>query len=160
ATRQTDLARTLLAVLFIGGMIVLSFLVLRPFLAPTVWAATLVLPTWPLMRRLERSLGGRRWAAVTVMTLVLLLLVMIPMSMAIRSIAANVPALLALSDGSGIPIPSPPSWLEDIPFVGHRAVEEWRRFQVISGGEVAAMLAPYARTISVWFLDAIGGFGF
>jgi predicted PurR-regulated permease PerM len=156
---SNDLTRTMLAILFISGLIALSFLVVRPFAASTVWAATLVLPSWSLMRRIERSLGSRRWAAVTVMTLVLLLLIMIPLSMAISSIASHAPALLALSEGTGLRVPPPPSWLSDIPILGSRAAERWRDLQDITGGEIAVMLSPYARTMTGWFLDAVGGFG-
>jgi len=39
-TKPFDLTRTTLAVLSIVGLIVVSFLVVRPFLAATVWAAT------------------------------------------------------------------------------------------------------------------------
>ena len=88
-TKPFDLTRTTLAVLSIVGLIVVSFLVVRPFLAATVWAATLVVATWPFMRRLQSAFGGRRWAAVTLMTLLLLFLVLIPLSMAISSIASS-----------------------------------------------------------------------
>ena len=88
-TKPFDLTRTTLAVLSIVGLIVVSFLVVRPFLAATVWAATLVVATWPFMRRLQSAFGGRRWAAVTLMTLLLLFLVLIPLSMAVSSIATH-----------------------------------------------------------------------
>ena len=78
-TKPIDLTRTTLAVLSILGLIAVSFLVLQPFLAATVWAATLVVATWPVMRRLQSAFGGRRGAAVTVMTLVLLVLVVLPL---------------------------------------------------------------------------------
>jgi hypothetical protein len=45
-TKPIDLTRTTLAVLSILGLIAVSFLVLQPFLAATVWAATLVVATW------------------------------------------------------------------------------------------------------------------
>ena len=73
-TKPVELTRTTLAVLSIVGLIVVSFLVVRPFLAATVWAATLVVATWPFMRGLQSAFGGRRWAAVTLMTLLLLFL--------------------------------------------------------------------------------------
>ena len=57
---RRDLARNTLAILCIIGLIGLSLWVLRPFLAATVWAAMLVVATWPLFRSLELRLGGRR----------------------------------------------------------------------------------------------------
>ena len=99
-TKPFDLTRTTLAVLSIVGLIVVSFLVVRPFLAATVWAATLVVATWPFMRRLQSAFGGRRWAAVTLMTLLLLFLVLIPLSMAISSIATHASRLLDMPDAA------------------------------------------------------------
>jgi hypothetical protein len=82
-----DLTRTTLAVLFIVGLIAASFFVLRPFLAPTVRAATLVIATWPLMQSVEAKLGGRRGAAVVLMTLALLVVVLLPLWAAIERLA-------------------------------------------------------------------------
>ena len=42
ANGSQDLTRTMLAVLFIAGLIAASLQVLQPFLAATIWAATLV----------------------------------------------------------------------------------------------------------------------
>ena len=50
-----DLTRTTLAVLSIVGLIVVSFLVVRPFLAATVWAATLVIATCIVRRPRGRA---------------------------------------------------------------------------------------------------------
>ena len=98
ATKPVDLTRTTLAVLSIVGLIVVSFLVVRPFLAATVWAATLVVATWPFMRRLQSAFGGRRWAAVTLMTLLLLFLVLVPLSLAVSSIATQASRLVDLPE--------------------------------------------------------------
>ena len=96
ATNPFDLTRTVLAVLSIIGLIAVSLLVVQPFLAATVWAATLVVATWPLMLRLQAALGGRRGAPATLMTLVLLFLVLLPLSMAISAIMSNAGLLIDL----------------------------------------------------------------
>ena len=160
ASLPRDLARTTLGVLFIVGMIVLCVIIVRPFAASTVWAATLVLATWPWLRQLEKFLGGRRGAAVTVMTLGLLLVFMIPLSMAVAAIARNAEAILALPDAiSAFRVPAPPDWLSDVPLVGGPAADEWRRLTGAGNPEIVAMLRPYAKSIAAWFLGAAGGFG-
>ena len=160
ANVSSDLPRTTLGILFIVGMIVLCAVIVRPFVASTVWAATLVLATWPWLRQLERFFGGRRGAAVTVMTLGLLLVFMVPLSMAVAAIARNAEAILALPDAiSAFRIPAPPDWLADIPLVGGPASEEWRRMTGAGNPEIVAMLRPYAKSIAAWFLGAAGGFG-
>ncbi len=61
---RRDLAQTTFGVLFIVILIVASLWIIRPFLAPVIWAAMIVIATWPLMLRVEAALGRRRWLAV------------------------------------------------------------------------------------------------
>jgi len=91
-----DLTRTVLAILCIAGLIAASFVVVRPFLGALVWATTLVIATWPLMLKLQAALGGRRGLAVTLMTLALLLIVVLPLSVAIGAIVVNSDRIMAL----------------------------------------------------------------
>ena len=161
-TKPLDLTRTTLsAVLSIVGLIVVSFSCsLRPFLAATVWAATLVIATWPLMRRLQSAFGGRRWAAVTLMTLLLLFLVLIPLSMAISSIATHATRLVELPElTSAARIPSPPAWLSDVPLVGRPVAEKWKSLVESSTDDIIQLVRPYARSITEWFIAAAGSFG-
>ena len=155
-----DLTRTTLAVLFIVGLLAASFLVLQPFLAATVWAATLVVATWPLLRWLEAALGGRRGWAVALMTLILLVLVILPLSIAIGAVVRHADVIASLPDAvSNFHMPPPPAWLSDIPLIGGPAAQEWQRLSASSSGEIASLLGPYAKSIAQWLIGAIGGFG-
>ena len=69
-----DIARITLSVLFIGILIAACLWVLRPFRGAMVWATMIVVATWPMMLATEARLGGRRWAAVVLMTASMLLL--------------------------------------------------------------------------------------
>src|SRR3974390_1916024 len=82
-----ELTRNTLAVFFLVGLIAASFLILLPFLAATVWATMIVVATWPLLLRLQTRLGGRRWIAVAVMTLAMILVFVLPFWIAIGTIA-------------------------------------------------------------------------
>src|SRR5512143_580550 len=62
---RTEIGRTVLNVLAILALIVASFWILRPFLGAMVWATTIVVATWPLLLRLQRTLWGKRALAVT-----------------------------------------------------------------------------------------------
>jgi predicted PurR-regulated permease PerM len=155
-----DLTRTTLAVLFIFGMIAACFLVLQPFLASTVWAATLVLATWPVMLRLEAALGGRRGIAVSLMALVLLLLVMAPIAWAISAIVNNAVFLLSLPDAAAsFKLPGPPDWVKDIPLVGRPGSDEWQRLANSSHGDLARLVRPYLVTVTQWIAQAAGSVG-
>jgi predicted PurR-regulated permease PerM len=160
ANQQPDLARTTLAVLFIGALIIASFFVLRPFLAAIVWATTLVIATWPLMLSAQTGLGGRRWLAVTVMTVGLLLLVLLPLSFAIAAIVARSDRIADLvAAAPNFRLPHPPDWVAGVPLIGMRAAERWRHFAEAGISDLAELLRPHVGTMTRWFVGAAGNLG-
>lgn len=64
------LRRLIIAVL-LAGLLLLSYVVLRPFLVPVIWALILAYVTWPLYVRLRNLLRGQVTLAALIMTLVL-----------------------------------------------------------------------------------------
>jgi len=66
-----SLSNRLVLGLLLGGLLILSYAVLRPFLVPVAWAAILVYVTWPLHVRVRRWFGGRVALAALAMTLLL-----------------------------------------------------------------------------------------
>src|SRR5258708_37754138 len=64
--------------MFIGGLIAASLWILSPFLGALIWAVMIVIPTWPLMRALQRFLWGRRWLAASAAAAILLPLLIVP----------------------------------------------------------------------------------
>src|SRR4051812_43093097 len=121
-----DLGRTTLMVLFITGLLLASFWVIQPFLPAVLWATTLVLATWPLMLWVQRHSGNRRWLAVLIMTLGLLLLLLVPIWLAISTVVTNIDAVGGLARRIlSMELPPPPDWLATIPLVGTAAVGTW-----------------------------------
>ena len=155
-----DVARIVLVVLFIGLMIVSSLWILQPFLGAMIWATMIVVATWPLMMKVESAAGGRRWLAVMVMTLAMLFLLVAPLTIAILTVIdrrdeiANMAAVLATAD-----VPPPPGWLEQVPLVGARIAEEWRRLSAIGAEELATQAAPYISQALSWFAGQAGSLG-
>ncbi len=88
-TASTDLPRATLGVLIIVALIALTIWILRPFLGAMVWALMIVVATWPVMRQLQAWLLGNRKLAVAVMIGALLLVLVVPLSLAIGTIVAN-----------------------------------------------------------------------
>ena len=157
---QHDLTRSTLAIFFIVGLLALSLWVLRPFLAATVWATMIVVATWPLLVSLERLFGGRRTPAVAVMSVGMLLLLVAPLWWAITTIADRSDQLIAFwKDLTDNGIPTPPSWVEAIPYVGEKLATGWRDF--IAGGAPGVLehITPYASSTGKWLLSQFGGLG-
>src|SRR5438105_7071326 len=87
---RRDLTHIVLAVMFIGGLIAASLWILSPFLGALIWAVMIVIPTWPLMRALERAVGGRRWLAASAASAVLLFLLILPVLATVVTILGHV----------------------------------------------------------------------
>src|SRR5512134_1381473 len=90
-----DVTHTTLAVLFIGILIASSFWILRPFLIAILWASLIVIATWPALLKLQGRLAGKRGLAVAMMTLAILLVVLIPLTLAVLTIINNVENIVA-----------------------------------------------------------------
>ncbi len=159
ANGPSDLPRTMLAILFIGGLIAACFQVVQPFLAATVWAATLVVATWPVLRGLEAALGGRRGCAVALMTLVLLVLVILPVSFAVAALVRHADVIADLPEAAADFHLPPPAWIADVPLIGAPITDEWRRLSASGTGEIAALVRPYVKTIAQWLVGATGSLG-
>ena len=156
-----DLTRTVLAVACIAGLVGASFWILRPFLGATIWAAMLVVATWPLFLRLERMLGARRGLAVTLMTGALMLLLVGPMWAAIDTIADNSGRIAgwvkALAEQG---LPTPPDFVARIPFVGEKLASVWGELAAAGPESLVGRLAPYASGMGKWVVAEAGSVGF
>jgi len=157
---QTDITRTTLAVLFIGGLLAASFWVIQPFLPAIVWAITLVIATWPLMTWVQRHVGRRRGLAVLVMCLLLLLVLIVPFWLAVTTVVANLDEIAELvRTVLSLRVPPPPVWLVDVPLVGAPLAQAWGRLTSAGARELAPMLTPYAGEVTRWFASAAGSLG-
>jgi predicted PurR-regulated permease PerM len=155
-----DLTRNTLAIFFIVGLIGLSLWVLRPFLAAGVWAAMIVVATWPAFLSLASRLGGRRLPAIALMTLGMLLLLVLPLWLAIDTISGNADALTAAADyliDNGLP--PLPAWVSGLPFIGSTLASLWGQLAAGGADGIIAQVTPYAADTGKWVLAQVGGLG-
>ena len=157
---QRDLAQITLGVLFIGGLIAASFWILRPFLPAVIWATMVVVATWPLMLGLQARLGNKRGLAVSVMTTGLLLVLVVPLSLAIATLVENADRLVGWGKWlAEFRMPPPPDWVAGLPVVGPKLQQFLQQFAAAGIQEFAAKLAPYAGSVTKWFASEVGSFG-
>ena len=79
------------------------------------------------MEKLQALLGGRRGLAVTIMTLAILLVVLVPLTLAVLTIVDHAEGLTARIQAlSSAGLPAPPQWLERIPIAGEKIAAKWR----------------------------------
>jgi len=155
-----DLTRTTLGVLLIGILIVGNFWILRPFLPSLLWAVMIVVATWPLMVGVQARLGGKRGLAVAVMTLALLLVFVVPFSLAVATIVENADQIADWAKSlRKLALAAPPDWVEKIPLAGPKLSAAWQ--EVASSGPEGwvARLTPYAGKLVQWFAAQAGSVG-
>ena len=155
-----DLAQLTLAVLFIAGLIVTCLWIVRPFLPAVIWGATLVIATWPIMRRLQARLWDSRGLATIVMTLALLLVIVVPFWLAIGTIVTNSGQIVQWAETlASMNLPPPPTWIAEIPLVGPSITHAWENIGDTGRRELLQKARPYAGMLTEWFIGAVGGFG-
>ena len=155
-----DITRIVLQVLFIGLLLAGSLWTLLPFLGGLVWAATVVIATWPLLLNVRARMGKRPWLAVVIMTGLALLAVILPFAFAVSTlldVAHRGPEVLGefLTRGLG----PPPEWLGKIPAVGNQLVAKWQ--EIAAGGRDGLIEAarPYMGAAAQWAISITGGIG-
>ena len=159
-TLSLDVTHTTLAVLFIGVLIAATFWILSPFLISIIWAALIVIATWPVLEKLEARVAKKRGIAVAIMTAVILLIVLVPLTLAVRTIVVNAGDIAErVRSLVSITIPSPPQWIEHIPLEGKKLAARWSEFAALSPEQRASLVTPYVRTMIQWFVAQAGSFG-
>ena len=154
-----DLPRTVIGVLVLVVLILASFWVLRPFLLSLIWAAMIVVATWPLMLQVQARLR-RRWLAVSVMSVAMLLVFFGPVLLMIQTLAEHGDTITdwihTLADA---PIPPPPDWVLGIPLVGEKIAATWAAIADAGKSALTARITPYATDAAKWLARAAGGVG-
>ena len=155
-----DVTRISLAVLFIGILVIGSYWVLKPFLPALIWATMIVIATWPLMRNLQSRFRGRRGLAVVVMTLGLLLIFVIPLWLAISTVAQNIGVInRTVQKISSFETPSAPEWLGRVPFIGSGLSTKWAELGDVESNEIISRVTPFVGSVVSWFAAQAGNLG-
>lgn len=141
------LGRRIALGLFLAGLLVLSYQVLRLFLVPVAWAVILVYVTWPLHRRLCGWLGRRPSVNATLMALFLALTFGLPLLGAVVMLRGEVPAahqaLVVFLAGGADALPPE---VAGLPWIG----PEIERLLELSAEDPEALRAQVLQWLKPW----------
>lgn len=156
---QKDLVRNILVIFIIGALIAACFWIMKPFLPALIWASMIVIATWPLLIIVEKKVMGRRPAVMVMMGLLILVFV-IPFTLALGTIVENAPQIMSVSKKiSSVQVPAPPDWVAGIPLLGDTVKEYWQGAAETDSVEYTKKLAPYISKIAGWMVAQAGNFG-
>ena len=139
--QQTRTERAI-AVVALAALAAGCVLVLKPFASAILWAVVLSYSTWPVFHRIRKAFGGRAGWAALAMTSLLVLVVLLPVTLVVMSLADNAAPMTdaiqkLLTQGP----PEPPAWVATLPLVGGRLQAYWQSVAHDSG----RMMAEFAR---------------
>jgi predicted PurR-regulated permease PerM len=86
---QADIARIQLIIAILPLLNFGSFYIVRPFLPALIWATMIVVATWPVMIGIEKRVRARRWIAVTLLPVGLLVVIVLLLYGAVSTIAEH-----------------------------------------------------------------------
>ena len=151
--------RTVLLWLLLGGLFVLSYMTLRWFIVPVVWALILAYATWPMYARLRRAMRGAATTSALLMTMLLTAAFVLPL-LGLIGLLQN-EFVLAYQAVSGYINEGPqrlPSVIQNIPWVGERLHQIFERI----AGDPAALRTEALQLAQNWFgqvAELVGGVG-
>lgn len=146
----------------VGLLLLLAFWcfsLAQPFLVPIIWGMIIAVAIHPAYTRLRQLLGRRDGLAATLVSIVLLLVLIVPLTMLSRALINDVARIAGALVGGAVIIPPPPGWLVGWPVVGSPLDEFWRE-ATLNLGQALARIGPQLHAVGVWLLSFIAGAGF
>ena len=113
-----NLPKTLLPVLFVGGLLLAAWTVVAPFVTALAWAVMIAYASWPLYAALRRTLGGREVMAAGSMTLLCAVVLFAPLVAAAWAAQQEAGALYRAIQGFLAAPPVVPEWMQRLPALG------------------------------------------
>ena len=106
-------------------LLILTYDIIKPFLIPIVWGGIIAIAAFPLNRRLESLLGGRRGLAAILLTLLFILVLVLPAYQVTESLLQAAKSVSSRLADKEFQIPGPAPSVAQWPVVGERLYEAW-----------------------------------
>ena len=110
---------------FIVLLFVMSFWIIKPFLAPVLWGIVFAVGVYPLHNRLAKLLGGREKLSAILISLSGVLIIVIPTVIFTDSTVGSVTNLVDSVQEGTLTVPKPNADVAEWPLVGKSIYEIW-----------------------------------
>lgn len=129
-----------LRLLLVGGLLYWTFVIIEPFAPMFVWSVVIAVAFYPAFEKLTAWIGGRRFVAAAVVTLLGLLLVIGPATWMAVGVIQPAEALIAKLEAGQVPIPPPVESVRNWPVIGAQLYDFWE----LASTNLSAALAEIA----------------
>jgi predicted PurR-regulated permease PerM len=128
-----------------------SAYLMSPFFVPMFWASLMVLTTWPLMAWCNNK-TSRPLLNASILSSLWLFLVLAPLVALVAIMAIEAKTVTAfITHYTSTPLADLPSWVANLPLVGHSAQKTWTDLQAEGGG----WFEQFKPLVSKWLHFAI-----
>lgn len=149
--QSTPLMDTLVRVALIGGLAVLCFRVLSPFLNLIVWSIILAVTLYPLHQMLARRIGGRQGLSSIIFVILGIALIVVPTWLLMNSFADSIQRFTGALQQNTLHIPPPREGIRNWPIVGKNLHDAWSK----ASGDLPALVQSLQPKIGALARDAL-----
>lgn len=143
---------------FVGLLVVLSYLILKPFLFVIMWGIIIAVGIYPLFKKFAALLGNRKKLASTLITFFALALLIVPSYFLMESAIGGIKTLAAELESGIFKIPPPSENVAGWPIIGKPVYEAWKLASVNIEGATKAF-EPQIKEFGSKILSGILGLG-
>ena len=131
---NTDNFRSVFQLFVTIAIICLAFLVVKNYISPLLWAAVIVISTYPLFSVLNRWVGNRPSLTSSLLTFIIFLVIAIPLSWLVTVMIQETQIVIQFLEAANKTGQATPSWLHQIPWIGSKLVANWQNSLGQPGG--------------------------
>ncbi len=142
----------------LGGLLLLSYAVLAPFIAPFAWAAVLAYVTWPAYRWLRKQTAGRGTLAAALMTLATAAVLVLPFAWTALVLQAEVSAAYKTLAAWLAQKPSLPPFIGQLPLAGPWLADQLQQW-LTDPAAIKSLLAQHRQEALTLAGSLAGGMG-
>jgi predicted PurR-regulated permease PerM len=154
----TKAITTALRIGFIGLLIILSYLILKPFLFVIMWGIIIAVGIYPLFKKFAALLGNRKKLAATIITLFALALLIVPSYFLMESAIGGIQNLAAELEEGTFKVPPPAESVAEWPIIGKPVYEAWKLASINFEDAIKAF-EPQIKEFASNILSGIMGLG-
>ncbi|MCB1699713.1 MAG: AI-2E family transporter [Pseudomonadales bacterium] len=137
-------------------LLMYTYEIIKPFTTPFLWGGIIAMAAFPLVKRLQPFLGGRRGLAATVVTIAFIAALTIPTWSATEAGLGALKKLTAGLESGELHIPPPAARVKEWPVIGEQLYTAWSQ----ANSDLQNFLHSYSHQItemSGTVLKKIGG---
>ena len=154
----TKAIATALRIGFVGLLIILSYLILKPFLVVVMWGIIIAVGIYPLFKKFAALLGNRKKLASTIITLFALAILIIPSYYLMESTIDGIQNLAAELEEGTFKVPPPSENIAEWPLIGKPVYDMWKLASVNIESAIKAF-EPQIKELASNILSGVLGLG-